>query len=302
MTYSFTHQIVSTDTRLFLDLALSSPKEKKLLSTFIPNIIRFFKRAFTLILSEDLDDDVLVIIAYISMAPFFHEYTDTQKSILISIQDNESTFNPYEHLKFCALDILKHIFSRYPKHRRWIFEEILTSLGTLSTMDGKKSYRLQNNQSIHVISALFMQLVQCSSSINDISSHQSWFKRWNIKHQKALKGKDANQIKLLDDKLIRRATLAWKTGAEAAGNAASFFLEFLMSKCKSKKMDSYTLAEYRQILYQTLQDIMIVFNDPDWPVAELIMKVFSRILVSTMMGPIIVLAVVYHSFSLDFFT
>lgn len=49
-------------------------------------------------------------------------------------------------------------------------------------------------------------------------------------------------------------------------------------------MDSYSLAEYRQILEQTLQDIMAVFNDPDWPVAELIMKVFSRILVSLLEG------------------
>jgi hypothetical protein len=147
-------------------------------------------------------------------------------------------------------------------------------------MDGKRSYRLRDNQSIHVISALFMQLVQCSSSLSDLSSHKNWFRKWNIKYQKASKSKNENQMKLLDDKLIHRATDAWRSGAEAAANSASFFLEFLMSKCKSKKMDSYSLAEYRQILFQTLQDIMVVFNDPDWPVAELIMRVFSRILVS----------------------
>ena len=45
-------------------------------------------------------------------------------------------------------------------------------------------------------------------------------------------------------------------------------------------MDAYSLAEYRSILAQTLQDIMAVFNDPEWPVAELIIRVFSRILVS----------------------
>jgi cohesin loading factor subunit SCC2 len=55
-------------------------------------------------------------------------------------------------------------------------------------------------------------------------------------------------------------------------------------RCKSRKADSYSLAEYRQILEQTLQDIMAVFNDPDWPVAELIMRVFSRILVSLLDG------------------
>lgn len=47
-------------------------------------------------------------------------------------------------------------------------------------------------------------------------------------------------------------------------------------------MDSYSIAEYRHILDQTLQDIMTVFNDPEWPVAELVMRVFSRILVLTL--------------------
>lgn len=46
-------------------------------------------------------------------------------------------------------------------------------------------------------------------------------------------------------------------------------------------MDAYSLAEYKSILTQTLQDIMTVFNDPEWPVAELIIRVFSRILVGS---------------------
>ncbi|KAI9357105.1 hypothetical protein BD770DRAFT_303886, partial [Pilaira anomala] len=222
---------LSSDARIFYTLISSLPKERNLISTFIPHIIRFFRRAFTLILSEDLDDDVLVIVAYISMAPFFHDDSEQTHSILIPNNTSDSsTFNPYEQLKFCALDILKHIFSKYPKHRRWIFEEILTSLGTLTTMDGKRKFRLRNNQSINVISALFMQLVQCSASLSDLSSHKNWFKKWHIRYQKVSKSKDTDQIKLLDDKLVRRAATAWRLGAEAAANCASFFLEFLMSK------------------------------------------------------------------------
>lgn len=222
--------IVLSDARTFLNLIISSAKDKQLISNYIPHIIRFFRRAFTLILSEELDDDVLVIVGYISMAPFFHDYLDSNKSILLVFEGDQSTFSYYEQLKFCALDILKHIFSKYPKHRRWIFEEILTSLGSLTTMDGTKRYRLRDNRSIHVISALFMQLVQCSSSLSDLPSHKNWFTRWNIKYQKVYKSKDVDQIKMLDDKLLRRATTAWRQGAEAAANSASFFLEFLMSK------------------------------------------------------------------------
>ncbi|KAK4509350.1 uncharacterized protein ATC70_007701 [Mucor velutinosus] len=264
----------------FIKLIMESPRQKHLISTFIPLIIRFFRRAFTLILAEDLDDDVLVIVAYISMVPFFHDFPESGTSVLMQALNQETTFSPYEQLKFCALDILKHIFSRYPKHRRWIFEEILTSLGSLTVMDGARKYRLRDNRSIHVISALFMQLVQCCSSLSDYASHKGWYSKWYIKYQKTVKTKNLDQIKLLDDKLVQHAADAWRMGAEAAANSASFFLEFLMSKCKSRKMDAYSLAEYRSILAQTLQDIMTVFNDPEWPVAELIIRVFSRILMT----------------------
>ncbi|KAI9245270.1 hypothetical protein EDC94DRAFT_502271, partial [Helicostylum pulchrum] len=51
---------LSSDAQVFLRFISSLPKERKLISTFIPHIIRFFRCAFRLILSEDLDDDVLV--------------------------------------------------------------------------------------------------------------------------------------------------------------------------------------------------------------------------------------------------
>ncbi|KAI8644557.1 hypothetical protein BD408DRAFT_340433, partial [Parasitella parasitica] len=229
---SFEDEAVSlaSNTRDFMNLIAESPKQKHLISTFIPLVIRFFRRAFTLILAEELDDDVLVITAYISMAPFFHDFSESSQSILLANYNQETTFSPYEQLKFCALDILKHIFSRYPKHRRWIFEEILTSLGSLTVMDGVRKYRLRDNRSIHVISALFMQLVQCCSSVSNYASHKGWYSKWYIKYQKMAKKKNVDQIKLLDDKLISRAAEAWRLGAEAAANSASFFLEFLMSK------------------------------------------------------------------------
>lgn len=228
----YTHHwpIVTSNADYFVKLVMESPRQKHLMSTFIPSIIRFFRRAFTLILAEDLDDDVLVIVAYISMAPFFHDFPESSRSILMQDLNQETTFSPYEQLKFCALDILKHIFSRYPKHRRWIFEEILTSLGSLTVMDGARKYRLRDNRSIHVISALFMQLVQCCSSLSDYASHKGWYSKWYIKYQKMAKKKNVDQIKLLDDKLVQHAADAWRLGTEAAANSASFFLEFLMSK------------------------------------------------------------------------
>jgi hypothetical protein len=53
----------------------------------------------------------------------------------------------------------------------------------------------------------------------------------------------------------------------------------LSFRCKSRKKDGYSVAEYRIILECTLEDILAVLADPDWPVAELILNVFTKILV-----------------------
>ncbi len=208
-----------------------APKLKALVSTFIPNITRFLRRTFHLLEHEELDDDVLVTVAYISMTPFFHDYSEQNMCILLDTDENDtSTFNPYEQLKISALQILKHVFSAYPRHRRWIFEEILTSLGSLTVMSDKKNYRLHDNQSIHVVSALFMELVQACSALNNSLAYKNWFRKWNIKYQKAQKNNETQKMKLLNDQLLTKAAKAWRMSAETAANSASYFLEFLMSK------------------------------------------------------------------------
>ncbi|CEG81367.1 hypothetical protein RMATCC62417_15580 [Rhizopus microsporus] len=63
-----------------------------------------------------------------------------------------------------------------------------------------------------------------------------------------------------------------------------YFYSSHMHRCKSKRKDVYSLTEYRQLLSNTLEDVMKVFNDPAWPVAELIIKVFSRILIALLEG------------------
>ncbi|KAI9243867.1 sister chromatid cohesion C-terminus-domain-containing protein [Sporodiniella umbellata] len=253
----------------------NSPAE---ISQLLPSIVQVLQHIDRWIQQTDLDDELLVTLAYICMGPFFHQ--DQPNCFLFS-----ETFSAYDQLKLAALGILKHLFSFYPHHRRWIFEEILTSLGSLTVMNDPKKYQLTQDQSIHVISALFMELVQACAALPNKISHQNWFKQWHIKYQKACKHPRSPQpIQRLHLQLLTRATNTWRQAAEAAANSASFFLEFLMSKCKSKRTDTYSLIEYRWLLTHTLEDIMTVFNDPAWPVAELIMKVFSRILISLLEG------------------
>lgn len=221
---------MNENTRHVYALIESSSKEKALISALIPHTVRFLRHAYHLIQHADMDDDILVIVAYIGIAPFFHDYSEQNVCILLDSKEENNTFFPYEQLKLNALQILKHIFCIYPRHRRWIFEEILTSLGSITAMSDKKNYQLHNDQSIHVISALFMELVQACAALNNKAAHKNWFKKWSIKYQKAQKSNESEKLKLLNDQLLTRAANTWRLGAEAAANSASFFLEFLMSK------------------------------------------------------------------------
>ncbi|KAI8890824.1 hypothetical protein K501DRAFT_319711, partial [Backusella circina FSU 941] len=254
------------------------------ISKLIPFAANFLRKILDLVQNEEYNDNTIVVLAYICIAPFFHEFRENSTSILLAGEKPDSIFNSYEQLKLYALDILKRLFAKYAHHRRWILEEILSSLGTLSEVHTKKRYQLRANRSVHVTTAIFMQLVQSCSTVSSVTSHKNWLRKWDIKHQRAVKKEDAEMIKQLDDKLVKRASSAWKMGYDAATNNASFILEVLMSKCKSRKSDSYAVPEYRALLERTLEDILLVLNEPEWPVAETFMRVFSRLLVSFLEG------------------
>lgn len=188
------------------------------------------RKILDLLDQEEYNDNTVVVLAYISIAPFFHEFRENSTSILLAGEKADSIFNSYEQLKLYALDILKRIFAKYAHHRRWILEEILSSLGTLSEIHATKRYQLRANRSVHVTTAIFMQLVQACSSVSGITSHKNWLRKWDIKYKRAVKKEDGEMIKQLDDKLVKRASNAWKVGYDAAANNASFILEVLMSK------------------------------------------------------------------------
>ncbi|KAI8363944.1 hypothetical protein BD560DRAFT_333688 [Blakeslea trispora] len=221
----------TSSTYLFHQAIQSSP-HKDFVSSIISHLVHMFPRLLLYISTEDLDDDMFTTSALISMGPFVNDCcVDLQQSVLLEQTENqENKLSPYEQLKFYALDILKHLFNKYPKHRYWIFEIILNNLGSITTINSTRRYQLRNNQTIHVMSALFMQLIQCSASINHVSSHKNWYRKWNIGYQQALKNDEQDKVKLLDDELLQRASTAWQQNAESAINSVSSFLEFLMSK------------------------------------------------------------------------
>ncbi|KAI8340910.1 sister chromatid cohesion C-terminus-domain-containing protein [Chlamydoabsidia padenii] len=304
---------------LLIKLSNTHPKAKRILSQFLPRMSRIIRRSYFLLQHEDTDDHVIVVLAFITLGPFFHDSTNHAKSqytcpVITPItntmddlsplskssttKDNNDTthhssvVNTFEHLKLISLDLLQSLFSHFPQHRQWILDEILTSIGSLTTMDYRENrkYRILRNSTsndnnnddtgmIHIVSALFMQLTQCCcyNIKDDRQLHKTWVKKWELKYQKV--ENDFGKRNELDQSLANRAFNGWKKGIEHAIRNATYFLEFLMNKCKSRKKNGFSVTEYRTILECTIEDILTVLNDPDWPVAELVLNVFTKILV-----------------------
>ncbi|KAI7871034.1 sister chromatid cohesion C-terminus-domain-containing protein [Spinellus fusiger] len=270
---------LNNELRTFLALVeVSSAKQH--LASLLPLITRFLQRAHILLQQEAVEDHSILMLSYISMGSFFHDYTENNTSCLVRTRA-DATINPYERMKYSALDMLTTLFGNHPHHRRWIMDEILTGLGSLTTMDRTvKHYRLSSGQSLHVTSALWIQLVQsCCVPIN-LMADKGWLRKWELKHQKYQNDENTKQLRDLEEKLVLKATEGWKEGMEAAVQTASYFLQFLMAKCRSRQKSTYSIAEYRMILQGTLEDILIVLNDPMWPGSELILHTFTKLLVA----------------------
>ncbi|CAO3607925.1 unnamed protein product [Cunninghamella blakesleeana] len=296
-------------------IANSNPKAKQLLSDLLPLISQIVQKSILLLQEDNKEDHTLIVLAYISVGPFFHEYIPhinniTKKNMnsnscsvvkpINSVYENTTTssttidlgtievssvVNTYEYFKYICLNILQTLFQRYPKHRHWILEEILNNLDSFTVIDYRqnKQFRLRNGgKSIHSLSALFMQLIQsCCCYANDtLQLQRTWQKKWDLKTQKL--SSSPSDLSKMDDhqkSLSNHALNEWKKGIEMGIQHATYFLEFIMSKCKSKKKNTYSVLEYRTILDCTIEDILLVLNDADWPVAELIIQVFTKILI-----------------------
>lgn len=216
---------------MFLKFAETDLTAKRYMIRILPLITRLLHRATMLLEADGFDDHGVIVLGYIALGAFFHDYTDNNHSCLVTSKSGDTIVNPFEQMKLGAMDVLRILFNKFPYHRKWILSEILTSLNALTSMDrSAKRYRLTDNTKIHVMSALFMQLVQCCTISGDMEDHKQWVRKWTMKYQKAHKESDRSQIQDLYGKLVQQSMGYWQSAMEAAIDSASYLLNFVIQK------------------------------------------------------------------------
>jgi len=158
-------------------------------------------------------------------------------------------------LQLSALKLVTVIFTKYEKHRRLLLDDILASIARLpSSKRSLRTYRLNSEDHIQMLTALVLQLIQCVVVLSDSKSSKE-------EDEKKLSNIDSDVF------IINR----YETATRIAGN----FLTVFLNKCGSKGEE----IDYRPLFENFVQDLLATVNKPEWPAAELLLSLLGNLLV-----------------------
>ncbi|XP_078354070.1 nipped-B-like protein isoform X1 [Oculina patagonica] len=225
--------------------AKSSNAKLKSMSLFYNKVCELVSLLGDLVDIQALTDTDILQVSNLGTSPFFVE----------NISD----------LQHSALKLVRSIFRKYIKHRDLILEDIFASLARLpSSKRTLRSYRLSRDLSIQMVTALVLQLIQCSVKIPE--------KTDEIQDEADTEdGGDESKPNVDRNLLII-------TSYENALRTAQNFLSMFLNKCISVGKDE---EDYRPLFENFLQDLLVTLNRPDWPAAEVLLTLLGRLLIVT---------------------
>ncbi|CAB3386176.1 Hypothetical predicted protein [Cloeon dipterum] len=204
-----------------------------------------------------LTDTAVLNVSTLSVSPFFVEKVS--------------------ELQLSSLKLVTTIFTRYEKHRRLLLDDILASIARLpSNKRSLRSYRLNNQEHIQMLTALVLQLIQCVVVLPD-RLHKSKDGKSVPADAPPAEGEDgklANSITQVDRDVFVR------TRHDLAIQLAGTFLTVFLNKCGNKNEE----IDYRPLFENFVQDLLTTANKPEWPAAEMLLSLLGNILVKNFMN------------------
>ncbi|XP_025080871.1 nipped-B-like protein B isoform X1 [Pomacea canaliculata] len=191
------------------------------------------------------------------------EMTDTIILQVSSLGVSAFFVENISELQLSAMKLVTTVFSQYDKHRQLILEDIFASLARLpSSKRNLRNYRLNAEESIQMVTALALQLIQCVVKLpgQDDSRPPS----------PSEDGRDSNK----QPKPCGDSDVLIVTSYETAMRTAYNFLTVFLKKCTAKGEE-----DYRPLFENFVQDLLSTVNKPEWPASELLLSLLGRILV-----------------------
>jgi cohesin loading factor subunit SCC2 len=190
-----------------------------------------------LVSQTDMTDTIVIILSTLTVMCFFVENIN--------------------ELQLECLKIATCIFTRYPKHRQLVFDDIFASLIKLHpTKRNSRAFKCFDGDSIQMFSALILQLLQSEVSTLDCFNPGGESRHSEVSFEE----KETHLINTF----------------ESSCQTAKKFLSLFFAKCKTKQAD----FDFRPLFENFIQDMLVTVNKPEWPVAETVLNLLGIILVS----------------------
>lgn len=268
---------------------------KKVISTLFATCQKVFSLMSDLIVSIDLSETVVNTLEYVSSRLIFVENAHVERESVVGLQK-------FDALRLIAMNVLSQIFLMNPAQREGIFNEILTSLEKLPI--GKQSarqFKLSEGKSIQPVSALIMRLIQASAGKVDDRKEKNRGRMIetiagddgsgnytastdgiNDKTETSYTIRTEDHAAAQHPTAIQELQALAKTLADGAYRNATYVVNFIVRRAlKSTKSGD---TPYRNLLDLFIEDFTTCLDSPDWPAAELLLRLTMYMMFQQMDG------------------
>ncbi|XP_041977480.1 nipped-B protein [Aricia agestis] len=192
-----------------------------------------------------------------------HQLTDTTVLHASTVGVSPFFVENISELQLSALKLVTTIFTKYDQHRRLLLEDILASIARIpSSKHNLRSFQLNSDQHIQMLTALVLQLVQCVVTLPETL----------CKSKEKEKDVDNENKKHVDKDLLIISKY------EAAISVGGTFLTSFLNKCRSRSEE----VDFRPLFENFVHDLLTTVNKPEWPATELLLSLLGTMLVKYM--------------------
>jgi cohesin loading factor subunit SCC2 len=259
-------------------------RHKNLLLEVLQESGRALRLLGALVVQVDFAESAVTRVETLSNNLIFIENAHSEKEAILGIQR-------FETFRRAAMDTLAKIFAKQQNRRASIVDDILMSLEKLpSTRQSARQYKLLERKPIQLVSALLMRLVQsCALWINKGSARRGKQKASSEdegSEESDHESDDGAPIDMDEAPNYSREDAAAELRCmseplmESAKDTASRIVRMLISRAltSTKSGDQ----PYRTLLDIFTEDFLNVLGLPEWPAAELLLRVMLSALVPMM--------------------
>ncbi|KAG9244691.1 hypothetical protein BJ878DRAFT_440888 [Calycina marina] len=223
----------------------------------------------------DLSEQVITTLEFLASRLIFVENAHTEKDSVLGIAK-------FDAFRVVAMDVLAKVFSGHPLQRPGIFDEILTSLEKLPvTKQSARHFKLAEGGTIQLVSALIMRLIQTSAS-NGFDSKQMQrlldADAMDIDGRTAADGSSKVRITIKSEERAQQQVVTAiqelkdtaSTLVDGTKSNASYVVNFIVSRAMNSTKTGD--APYRNLLDLFVDDFITCLKSPEWPAAELLLR------------------------------